>query len=182
MTTQISDTIVYRGCSYDLVGVEGTGFFDPRDYCLDLEAFDAMCNRGYLARYKICGGRIRLDMLKLSCEDTSLFPDPLFGARLIPHQACYREGKEPIMFTGGLLAASGLIIDCEMPEGSHPAMNYTTVYELLFDLGKLTKAFDRSAEMAELRAAAEAKQEGRSETSTPADYDGCFDRVYRGAF
>src|SRR5262249_48878458 len=59
--------------------------------------------------------------------------------------------REPIPFTGGLVAGGDFIQEMYVHMGFHPAYKFRTVHELVFDSGRLIEEHDRSAQMAELR-------------------------------
>jgi hypothetical protein len=95
----------------------------------------------------------------------------------------YHDIGLPLRFTGGLLLGKGFIRSLYEHMGFHPAWKYEKVIELIFSGGVLAAAYDRSAEMAEIREVkAGTNGHGSKRFNSPAQMvrwiAKCFDRRY----
>ncbi|MGV8124982.1 MAG: hypothetical protein AB2L14_34980 [Candidatus Xenobiia bacterium LiM19] len=184
MTAQIHDSFNYRGECYNIASINGNGFFDPEAHGLKPVACVSSCWRGYMATYEVIDGSLCLVALYigLSFEETKELPlilgkkpreAPLLEYELWnPDRECYEITKEenwyvivdelrhPVPFSGGLLICRDFVETLYEHMGFHPAYCYREVHELIFDSGKLAGESDRSAEMAEYRAAVEGTSQG----------------------
>ena len=126
------------------------------------------CWRGSLCQYAVCEGRLVLDDLQLSL----MLPDAR-GEHLVGGAGPLINGVRPsfnsqaspplnnrsawlnldVPFSGGLLAAAGLVEEHYIHFGFQPAWQYQTVMELLFEDGAVSQIRDVSAGVAALRAA-----------------------------
>ena len=197
MTAQLNDTFRYHGREYAVAGISEGELFDPALLDLRPAATCTACWRGYQAVFGLSGARLVLDALHVNL--------------LMPGQGYQRQegpeinGVKPtgprekhdwfnnhyegigyhLEYAGGLLLADGFIQELYVHMGFHPAWKYERVVELVFESGVLKREFDRSEQMAELRA--------RVADSRPAGGDGhkltrdeivefverAFDRTYR---
>jgi len=151
MTAQMSDIVVTRDGRYALVGVSGSGLFDPSEHGLRLGMISTACWRGYLCEYTVEDDQLFLTALELSATEP---PDELFGAHVrLGETAEYWPIRVRQPFTGGLLLGAGFIEALYVHMGHQPAWKYETVLELTFDGGRLVVVRDRSELMAQRRAA-----------------------------
>ena len=178
MTAQISDDVVYQGRSFNLAGVKGKGLFDPKEHGLSPQAHSSACWRGCQCVYEVVEDELRLKTLNIALsqedaeaakqgEGTRLF-GKLPGERQEPAGGIldeivagrfesmglgflYDDLQEMIPFIGGLLLGSGFLPELYVHMGFHPAYKFLEVHELTFEQGALTKASDRSEEMADFR-------------------------------
>ncbi len=166
MTAQINDTCFHRKIRFEVAGISGSGLFEPASIGVNTVMMSTACWRGYIAHYSILDGELFLTRLQIGLPHEEGFaPMRARGRRSLAWQAHYPadefpigfnyEGfQEPIPFTGGLLLAEGFIRELYVHMGFHPAWKYKTVREVIFDAGRLTEDYDRSAEMATIRAKA----------------------------
>ena len=70
------------------------------------------------------------------------------GSSFIVPQPCRSRRT---LLHAGLLIAADFIRDLYVHMGFHPAWKYEVVLELIFEHGRLTREFERSDEMAEIR-------------------------------
>jgi hypothetical protein len=168
LTTQIEDVVVFDGRMYALIGVNGTGLFEPSEHGLRVHMTTPACRRGYVCEYAVEDEGLLLTALRLGMFRPAA---RLFGAdvRTIGSAATYSPLRVPLSFGGGLLLGAGRCHDLDVDKGRHQAWKYTTILELSFDGGRLVAAFDRSELLAHHRAA-------------PRDcdmwFEGAFDRRY----
>ena len=176
MTAQISDAVVYRGKPHSIAGINGSGLFDPTEHGIKSVMISTACWRGYHCTYEVADDSLLLTQVNIGLgeEDRALAErgegPKLFGH--VPHRYTvhgYREDstgvktsweshdflydglRAVVPFTGGLLLADDFIHELYVHMGFHPAWKFREVHELLFEQGRVVKAADRSAEMAEFR-------------------------------
>jgi hypothetical protein len=164
MTAQFPDTFVLDGRTFALVGVKGSGLFDPAGHGMHPVGTCTACWRGYVCRYGLRDGRLVLDQLQAELghfEDNTFRPEPgsiLNGVAPIvasdPHvlfNNIYPDLALAIPFTGRLLIADDFIQSLYVHMGFHPAWKYRTVLELAFEAGQELDVHDMSAQMEALR-------------------------------
>jgi hypothetical protein len=177
MTAQISDTFVYREREYSLAGINGSGLFDPAEHGIIACMLSTACWRGYYCTYEVTNGALFLTQLNIGLSRSSYLVDVgegpiLFGrtpsqytlhswnsylkedkpSQLVAE--CFFDNlREFVPLTGGVLLGADFIHKMYFHGGFQPAYKFHTVYELIFEKGKLVKEVDRSAEMTELREA-----------------------------
>jgi len=152
VTGQIPDEANYLGTWYAITAVEGTGLFDPTEYGFDPRPMSTGCWRGYVCRYLVADDRLTLRGLEIGRTDEherislhGVTPtDGLFGALRY-------EPDAPVEFTGRLLIGDDYLRLGYLHMGFVPAWLFADVRELVFDRGRLTHAYDRSAELAAVR-------------------------------
>ncbi len=180
MTAQVPDYITYRRRSFDIAGINGTGLFDPESHGMTLESGLSSCWRGYVAYYTVHNRSLYLRKLELAMLIPANGPPYLYGAPRDPETGCYRNGVEPVPFTGGMLLGRDFVHELYVHMGFAPAWKYREVHELEFECGRLLKATDRSDQIALVRANI---LDSRDALVGPADLmtwiDRCFDRSYR---
>ncbi len=178
MTAQISDEVIYRGKSYGIAGINGSGLFDPSEHGLNPAMISTACWRGYHCTYEVADGLLLLTKVNIGLGGEDLASAErgegplLFGKvprRYTIHGRAENvrtgevktswessdflvEGlRERIAFSGGLLLGRGFIREMYVHMGFHPAYKFREVHELLFEEGRVVKEADRSAEVAEFR-------------------------------
>jgi hypothetical protein len=160
MTAQINDTCFHRKIDFAVAGISGSGLFDPAAMGIRPVSTCTACWRGYVAHYSILDGELFLTSLHIGLEQGDAIraragkgPE-LFG--VLPTRGglagfLYKGFQSRIPFSGGLLLANDFIRELYVHMGFHPPWKYKEVRELIFDAGRVTDEFDRSAEMAAAR-------------------------------
>lgn len=153
MTAQIPDTLLLQDQKLSMVGVNGSGLFDPLQYELQPLPRITSCWRGYVCTYKTLHNRLLLATLEVNLGHTG---QPLNDIQpAFSHENTfdntYREVDLQIDFTGGILAASDFIHDLYVHMGFHPAWKYRNVFELVVSHGNVIETRDVSARMQEIR-------------------------------
>lgn len=168
MTAQFSDTLKYEEKDYEIAAISGDGLFDPAQYKMKPISQCSACWRGFVTRYQVANEELHLIALSISLTDDDWrteekFPKvqaPIIGGYKAIDMSVeqwslfeyyYTNMRLPIPFTGGLLLARDIINDLHVHMGFDPAWKYRTVYELLFEEGRLTKSINVSEKMAEIR-------------------------------
>ena len=160
MTTQIPDFFMYEDNLYEVVGINGKGLILPQDFGVSSTGFSTACLRGHCLEYAILEENLNLASLSLLLSkndehkkindtlpvgDTDHFFDPSFG-RFLMYK--YPKLNIPIPYSGGILIVKDFVREFGVAEFPQ---SYETVFELLFDNGKLTKVIDWSGLIAKER-------------------------------
>ena len=165
MTAQAPDRVRYQRMKYDLVGVKGTGLFNPDQFGL---VFGPTCSdnwRGYIVTYKVTDNLLKMEKLDFAAgldkngEPLTEFPTIYGGqAKQTSTGPEYHYPPDTVPYTGGLLIGREFIQELYVHMGFQDAWKFRRVHELVFDQGRLTEHRDLSAAMEEYRQ----KREGRS--------------------
>ena len=169
MTAQFSDTLQYEEKDYEIAGINGDGLFNPAQYKMKPIWQCTACWRGFVTRYQVENDELHLTALSISLTDVDwqnkgrkfpkIQPPIIEGYKAIDmsveqwslFEYYYTNMRLLIPFTGGLLLTRDFIEDLHVHMGFHPAWKYRTVYELLFEKGRLIRSIDISKKMAEIR-------------------------------
>ena len=173
MTGQASDKVAYREEKYSLVGISGTGLFDPAAHGIKTLSTNTGCWRGFVCGYVVKENTLRLRKLTCGLDDKE--PPPLlwgrapqkeigeyyrrkfvfFGKKIFYSSEtgdyCYSELDALIEYTGGLLIGNSFIETMYVHQGFQKAYRYENVHELTFEKGALIAARDVSDAMAAYR-------------------------------
>jgi hypothetical protein len=154
MTAQFSDSVFYKRKEYVIAGVNGVGLFDPTQHGMAPVGKCSACWRGFLCEYGVHGQELRLDTLSIYLNNpapTLFGVTPRAGGAILRFDAEYKNLRQKVPYTGGLLIAKDFVRDLYVHMGFHPAWKYRTVHELIFEVGNLVKEADRSPEIARFR-------------------------------
>ena len=170
MTAQAHDKVIYREVDYLLVGIKGTGLFDPAAQGIEAEGMGTGCRRGFICDYAVKENTLRLYKSTLGLDSKKSLP-LLWGhtprkaieyhykrnfwtgkKTLVPretsgHEFCYVELDTRIEYTGGLLIGRDFIETMYVHGGFQQAYWFENVHELTFDRGVLTASRDVSDAM-----------------------------------
>ena len=156
MTAQIHDTFQLNEKSFSIVGVNGQELFDPHSLGVRTVPAITSCWRGFVSHYKIHENQLILDKLQMSLGPekgpiiNGVSPsDSDNGFRAFNN--VYEQMGLEIKFTGGLLIADGFIQKLYVHMGFHPAWKYESVFELIFDDGRLLEIRDVSEQIKQIR-------------------------------
>ena len=164
MTAQISSKVLIDKDVYSLVGVRGTGLFDPLKLGLEPVPPSTGCWDGYFCEYLLKENKLLLQNLfinlgagMLSVEMPQIGPEingvkPAVGTlKNLSFNNYYANLNLPISYTGGLLIATGFIRKLYVHMGYHPAWKYEIVKELLLKAGSVIEIRDVSEPMRKKR-------------------------------
>jgi len=164
MTAQFLDTFILNNQEFSIVGVKGKGLFDPQRLGIYPVATCTACCRGYFCLYSIKDNKLILDMLHISLsshyrsENNAQCSPEINGIKPTKPEgeypffdSLYEKLNLNIEFTGGILLGDGFIQELYVHMGFHPAWKYKTVFELIFDNGKVVERRDVSSKIQELR-------------------------------
>ncbi len=153
MTAQMSDSFLLEEKKFSLVGVNGSGLFNPSDYNMQPLPRITSCWRGYVCTYKTFHDKLLLDALLINLDHEGPAINnihPVFSNQGTFNNT-YKNLDLHLDFTGSILIAQGFIQQLYVHMGFHPAWKYETVFELNVSQGHVLETKDVSKEMAELR-------------------------------
>lgn len=153
MTAQMNDSFLLQEKRFSMVGVNGSGLFNPLSYNMQPLPRITSCWRGYVCTYKTLANEMVLDTLLVNLDQEGPAINnvrPAFTNKGTFNNT-YSDLQLHMDFTGGILLAHGFIQQLYVHMGFHPAWKYETVYELSISQGDVFETKDISAKMAELR-------------------------------
>ncbi len=184
MTAQFEDEFSLRGEVWSLIGMSGSGLFDPADHGIRVEGHCTACYRGFVCRYDIDDEGIFLVQLLAMGPRGATFPalggvQPAAAGQLF--DAVYDDLRLAVPFDGGLLLGQQFIRDFYVHMGFQKPHAFGQVRELIFTKGCLRREADHSDLFRNLR-----ERMSRMQNSDEADRDSvgdwiasCFDVDYR---
>jgi hypothetical protein len=157
MTAQAMDLVRWRDRTWSLVGIDGTGLFDPRDLGIEPRMLHTAAWRGYICTYGVADDALRLERLEIGFDQATqeravAGNPPLIGRASAQQQGSgsawlYDGADLPVAFSGGLRIGHGFIRELYVHMGFAPAWKFEEVHELRFEAGRLVSSRDESAEM-----------------------------------
>ena len=154
MTAQITDTFLFNGEEYDLIGIKGGELVSPEQYGIETEMMHTACYRGFYATYELTEDDLRLRTLTVSAKGGNY---PTIGG-VVPeveeggYCAIYAGLDEVTSFTGKIRIARDFIRELYVHMGYQKPSAYKTVYDVTIKDGQVTNLNDRSADMEQCRA------------------------------
>jgi hypothetical protein len=156
MTAQIHDTFQLHEKNFSIVGVNGQALFDPQLIGVRTVPSITSCWRGFVCHYKIHDEHLVLNKLQMSLGHekgpviNGVSPSASDGDYRAFNNVYEQLGLK-INFTGGILIADGFIQKLYVHMGFHPAWKYETVFELMFENGRILEIRDASDQMKQIR-------------------------------
>jgi hypothetical protein len=156
VTQQQPDLVDYLGRVHAVTAVDGSDLFDPLRYGWTAPFLSTACWRGYLAKYAVVDGHLRLVEVEIGpkADPPDLFgtpPSPAGPQARYPNALVYTGLSAPVEFTGRMLVGRGYVSVGRLGVGYAPAWFFSTVHDLEFDDDRLVGATDVSDELAEVR-------------------------------
>jgi hypothetical protein len=134
------------------VGLKGEGLFEPGEHGIEPDTRWTDCRSGFHCAYEVEADTLKLRdaYLMLKGERPLLFgKKPVYVPKDYVH--VYRGLHVPVAFSGTLLLGGRFIESLGGFGGSSPPWKYEEVHELLLEAGRVLRAEDRSAHMAQAR-------------------------------
>jgi hypothetical protein len=155
MTTQIPDTIIYKGEKYYRIDFLGQMLAKPQDFGMQPDMMHTACILGFFSTYEITDDGIYLKEMTLREERGNYKPidgvNPVFGI-FIGNPATYKNINIRISFTGKMRLAKDIIEERHNHAAPYQKPSaFKTVIDLKFEDGHLIEAKDRSEEVSEIR-------------------------------
>lgn len=151
MTAQISDTFIYKGEEYQLIGFDGTGLMKPQDFGMEPESISSGCWRGFYSTYEITDDGIFLKEMTLREKDENYRPINEVMPTKGEYEAIYKGIKVRVPFNGRMRLAKGFIRMLYVHQGFQKPSAFETVIDLKFEDGRLVEVKDRSKEVEAIR-------------------------------
>ena len=152
MTAQISDTFIYKGEGYSLIGIEGEGLAKPQDFGMKPVMIHTGCRRGFQSTYEITDDGIYLKEMTLNEEKENY--KLINGVKPIIDDewgATYKDINIRVSFTGKIRLAKDFIQELYVHMGFQKPSAFKTVIDLRFEDGRIVETNDRSKEVEAIR-------------------------------
>ncbi|QSQ15621.1 hypothetical protein [Myxococcus landrumensis] len=164
------DSVLYRKREFTLLCSSNPGLFQPQDHGLAPQPQTTPDRRGFLCDYRVEEESLLLGRVQLGVTyQEQLLVAAGRGPSLLGARGCvapednlrvvYSGLSTPVCFSGGLLLGEGYIHamplvgrELELRKNTcHPAYEWHTIQELLFEEGRLVEARDCSGAIAQAR-------------------------------
>jgi len=151
VTAQISDTFIFRGDEYMLIGIDGPELFSPEAFGMVPKMIHTACYRGYYATYELAKDALYLRNLTMLERKGKYVP--IGGVKAVKEMFAYNYSDiaMQIPFTGNVRLAKGLIEESHINMGFPKAKSFKTIFDITMENGRVVQIHDRSSEMEEKR-------------------------------
>ena len=164
MTQQIPDYFYYEGTELNVVGIEGTGLYTPKDFGIDSIPASTACYRGYFMKYEIKDNQLFMEGFLIRTLDGIIPPDinnkspNKITREYNPMGLCglgfrfeYKDIYLKIPFNGTLILGNKIIREEYVHMGYPSATSFQTVLKFTFEEGTIVKVEDISERVREIR-------------------------------
>ena len=151
MTGQISDSFLYEGEVYSLVGYDKGEPFTPLDYDILPKAPHTACWRGFVLYYKLDNKTLLLQDMQLNADEAKEINGVKPKKTEESIKFHYQDLNLKLDYTGKLLIARDFIKEMYVHMGFQRASSYRKVVELKFKNGELLETNDLSEKMKKRR-------------------------------
>ncbi|MHA1213591.1 MAG: hypothetical protein ACTSSH_14180 [Candidatus Heimdallarchaeota archaeon] len=158
MTAQIPDFVIFKKQNYSLVGIRGEGFFDPKNYGLNVTAASTACYRGYTLTFNCINDEILLDEILFNARANDLVeingikPEKYTGQLKAFFSHIYKNLQFKIGFTGELIIAREFIDEMYVHMGYQKPKSFRVVFRLIIGNDIIKEVKDLFGRMQEKRA------------------------------
>ncbi len=153
MTGQISDTFLFKGDHYSLIGISGGDLASPERFGMEPEMIHTACYRGFYATYELTEETLYLRELTLREKNKKYPPIEGIEPAIGDGQATYRNLSVLVPFTGKMRLAKDFIEELYIHMGYQKPTAFRTVLDLTLKDGRVVEIKDRSQEMEQKRGA-----------------------------
>lgn len=153
MTAQITDSFIFQGDRYSLIGIEGSSLVSPRQFGMIPEMISTGCYRGFHATYELTNEALFLRDLTLREMLGNYLPINGVEPEKEDYQATYRNLRIEIPFTGKIRLAKDFIPELYIHMGFQKPTAFKTVLDITLKDGIIIKIRDRSEDMERKRGA-----------------------------
>lgn len=176
MTAQFTDTFIFRGDQYSLIGIDGGTLALPEQFGMEPEQFSSACYRGFYATYELTEEALYLREMTLREKNGNYLPIAgilpgkegdkatrslsmdvqayvVFPSSQAAHIATYHDLNVVISFTGKIRLARDFIHELYIHMGYPKATAFKTVLDITLKDGRVIEINDRSQEMEQKRGA-----------------------------
>jgi hypothetical protein len=153
MTAQISDTFIFKGDRYSLIGMKGGDLAVPEQFGMEAEMIHTACYCGFYATYECTEEALYLRELTLREKNGNYLPIGGTKPAKEAYQATYHGLSVVIPFTGKIRLAKDFIQEFYIHMGYQKASAFKTVLDVTLKDGRVVETKDRSQEMEQKRGA-----------------------------
>lgn len=153
MTAQISDTFVFKGDEYSLIGMTEGDLASPEQFGMEPEMLHTACYRGFYATYELTEEALCLKELTLRERNGNYLTIGETQPERGDYQATYHGLNEVIPFTGKIRLAKDFIDELYIHMGYQKPTAFKTVLDIDLKNGQVIEIKDRSQEMEHKRGA-----------------------------
>jgi hypothetical protein len=153
MTAQISDTFIFKGEDYSLIGMTEGELASPQQFGMEPEMIHTACYRGFYATYELTEEALYLRQLTLRERNGRYLPIGKIQPQIADHQGAYHDLSEVIPFTGKIRLAKDFIEELYIHMGFQKPTAFKTVLDITLKHGQTIAIKDRSKEIEEKRGA-----------------------------
>jgi len=115
MTGQISDTFLFKGNQYSLIGMSGAPLASPEQFGMKPEMIHTACYRGFYATYELTEEALYLRELTLREKNQNYLPIEGIEPAKGDYQATYHGLSVVVPFTGRIRLAKDFIEEFHPP-------------------------------------------------------------------
>ncbi len=153
MTAQISDTFIFKGDEYSLIGMKGGDLASPEQFGMEPEMINTACYRGFYATYELTEESLYLRELTLREKNGNYLPIQGIEPVKEEYEATYHGLSVVVPFTGKIRLAKDFIEELYIHMGYQKPTAFKTVLDITLKGGRVVEIKDRSKEMEEKRGA-----------------------------
>jgi hypothetical protein len=147
MTAQISDTFLFKGDEYSVIGMKGGDLASPKQFGMEPEMISTACYRGFYATYELTEESLYLKELTLREKNGNYLPIEGSEPAKEDYQATYHGLSVVIPFTGKIRLAKDFIEELYIHMGYQKPTAFKTVLDITLKDGRVVEIKDRSWEM-----------------------------------
>jgi hypothetical protein len=151
MTAQISDTFIYKGDAYSLIGIVGEGLVKPEDFGMTPQMLITCCWRGFFSTYEITDESIFLKEMTINEKNGNYKPINDVMPANDENGMFYKDVNFPLLFLGKIRLAKDFIMERYVHQGFQKSSAFETVIDLRFENGRIVEIQDRSSEVEAIR-------------------------------
>lgn len=151
MTGQISDTFLFKGDQYSLIGMTGTHLASPEQFGMEPGMIHTACYRGFFATYELTEEALYLRELTLKEKNNNYLPIEGIEPAKEDYQATYHGLNVVVPFTGRIRLAKDFIEELYIHMGYQKPTAFKTVLDITLKDGQVVEIKDRSQEMEKKR-------------------------------
>ena len=152
-TGQISDTFIFKGNVYSLIGKTDGDIAHPKQFGMNPVMIHTACYRGFYASYELTDEAIILKELTLREKETNYLP--ITGVKpdidTEKNRATYKGLNIKVNFTGKIRLAKDFIKQFYIHMGFQKPTAFKTVFDITVKEGSIVEIKDRSKEMEKKR-------------------------------
>jgi hypothetical protein len=147
MTGQISDTFIFKGDEYSLIGMKGGDLAAPEHFGMEPEMIHTACYRGFYASYELTKEALYLRELTLREKNGNYLSIEGIEPAKEEYQATYHGLSVVVPFTGKIRLAKDFIKGLSIHMGYQKPTAFEIVLDITLKGGQVVEIKDRSQEM-----------------------------------